>query len=44
MPQELLDRDGPETVRVTESEARAIGEGALRRIGYSAEDATIVVD
>jgi LDH2 family malate/lactate/ureidoglycolate dehydrogenase len=44
MAQELLDQDGPDTIRVTESEARAIGEGALRRIGYSAEDAAIVVD
>jgi LDH2 family malate/lactate/ureidoglycolate dehydrogenase len=44
MPQDLLDQDGPDTIRVTEAEARTIGEDALQRIGYSAEDAAIVVD
>ncbi len=40
----LLDTDQPDTVRLTEAEARAIGETAVQRIGYSAEDARIVVD
>ena len=40
----LLDIDQPDTVRLTEAEARAIGETAVQRIGYSAEDARIVVD
>lgn len=44
MAQDLLDADGPDTIRVTEQEARAVGEGALQRIGYTAEDAAIVVD
>lgn len=40
----LLDPDEPDTVRLTEAEARAIGETAVQRIGYSAADARIVVD
>lgn len=40
----LLDADEPESLRLTEAEARAIGESAVQRIGYSAEDARIVVD
>jgi len=40
----LLDADEPDTVRLTEAEARAIGETAVQRIGYTAEDARIVVD
>jgi LDH2 family malate/lactate/ureidoglycolate dehydrogenase len=42
--QNLLDADGPDSVRLTEAEARAIGETAVQRIGYTAEDARIVVD
>jgi len=42
--QDLLDQDTPDTIRVTEQQARDIGESALRRIGYSADDAAIVVD
>lgn len=40
----LLDADEPDTVRLTEAEARTIGETAVQRIGYTAEDARIVVD
>lgn len=40
----LLDPDEPDTVRLTIEEARAIGETAVQRIGYTAEDARIVVD
>lgn len=40
----LLDADEPDTIRLTESEACAIGETAVQRIGYTAEDARIVVD
>jgi LDH2 family malate/lactate/ureidoglycolate dehydrogenase len=43
-PTQLLDADEPDTIRLTEAEARAIGESAVQRIGYSAEDARIVVD
>src|SRR6187402_3554544 len=42
--QSRLDADEPDTVRLTEAEARAIGETAVQRIGYTAEDARIVVD
>ena len=40
----LLDADEPDTMRLSVAEARAIGETAVQRIGYSAEDARIVVD
>ncbi len=40
----LLDPDESDTVRLTIAEARAIGETAVQRIGYTAEDARIVVD
>ena len=40
----FLDADEPDTMRLTEAEARAIGETAVQRIGYTAEDAHIVVD
>jgi hypothetical protein len=39
-----IDADTPDTVRMSESEARALGEGALQRIGYPAEEARIIVD
>jgi LDH2 family malate/lactate/ureidoglycolate dehydrogenase len=44
MPQDRLDQDMPDTIRVSEAQAREIGESALRRIGYSVEEAKIVVD
>ena len=39
-----LDADTPDTVRMTPIEAHALGMQALRRIGYSDEDANIIVD
>ncbi len=41
---DLLDADLPDTVRLTVAEAVAMGERALTRVGYSGEDARIVVD
>ena len=41
---DFLDANESDTVRLTEADARAIGETAVQRIGYSAEDARIVVD
>lgn len=41
---ELLDRDSPDTVRLSIAEATAVGERALQRVGYSGEDARIIVD
>jgi LDH2 family malate/lactate/ureidoglycolate dehydrogenase len=43
-PQELLDTDSPDTVRLTVAEVVALGEHALTRVGYSGEDARIIVD
>lgn len=40
----FLDQDEADTARLTVEEARAIGETAVQRIGYTAEDARIVVD
>ncbi len=40
----LLDADTPDTVRMTPAEATELGMGALKRIGYSAEDAKIITD
>lgn len=42
MPLELLDKDSDETVRLSGAEAQALGEKALRSIGYNAEEATII--
>src|SRR5688572_2390548 len=39
-----LDVETPETVRLSVSEATALGERALTRVGYSGEDARIIVD
>jgi LDH2 family malate/lactate/ureidoglycolate dehydrogenase len=41
---ELLDADRPDTLRLTVAEAIELGETALKRVGYSGEDATIIVD
>ncbi|MGE5523071.1 MAG: Ldh family oxidoreductase [Rhodospirillaceae bacterium] len=41
---QLLDRDTPETVRLTPEEATRIGVSALLRLGYTEEEARIVVD
>ncbi len=40
----LLDADGPDTVRMAVAEARALGEAALRRIGFPADEAAITCD
>lgn len=42
--QQLLDADGPDTVRLTPAEATRLGEAALERLGYNGEDARIIVD
>src|ERR1700760_1664508 len=39
-----LDPDRPGATRLSVAEARALGEGALARVGYSDDDAGIVVD
>ena len=41
---DLLDADTPDTMRLAVAEATALGEAALKRIGYSAEEARIIVD
>ena len=40
----LLDQDEPDTVRLKPDEATRLGVSALQRLGYSEEDARIVVD
>ena len=40
----LLDPDTPDTVRLTPSQAADLGRRALERVGYSGEDAQIIVD
>jgi LDH2 family malate/lactate/ureidoglycolate dehydrogenase len=40
----LLDADSPDTVRLSVAEAAALGERVLTRVGYSGEDARIIVD
>lgn len=39
-----LDEDRPDSVRMSEAEATAVGMRALKALGYSEEDAKIVVD
>lgn len=39
-----IDVDTPDTVRLTVADAVEIGERALQRVGYSGEDAHIIVD
>jgi LDH2 family malate/lactate/ureidoglycolate dehydrogenase len=41
---EVLDPDTSDTVRLSVAEAVALGERALTRVGYSGEDAKIIVD
>ncbi|HEY0337243.1 MAG TPA: Ldh family oxidoreductase [Burkholderiales bacterium] len=41
---DLLDADRPDTVRLSVPDAVTIGERALQRVGYSGEDAHIIVD
>jgi len=40
----MLDADRPDGVRLSVAEARALGEAALRRIGYPADEAAIITD
>src|SRR3984957_1819424 len=40
----MLDPDRPDGVRLSVAEARILGETALRRIGYPADEATIITD
>jgi LDH2 family malate/lactate/ureidoglycolate dehydrogenase len=40
----MLDQDGADTVRMTVAAARALGESALQRIGYPADEAAIITD
>ena len=40
----MLDPDRPDGVRLSVAEARALGEATLRRIGYPADEATIITD
>ena len=40
----MLDPDRPDTVRLSVTDARALGEATLRRIGYPADDAAIITD
>jgi LDH2 family malate/lactate/ureidoglycolate dehydrogenase len=40
----MLDADQPDTVRLTPKRAAEIGARALERVGYSGEDARIIVD
>jgi LDH2 family malate/lactate/ureidoglycolate dehydrogenase len=39
-----LDPDRPEAVRLSVGDARALGEAALARFGYVADDARIITD
>lgn len=43
-PSALLDKDGPDTVRMSVAEADALGMRSLRALGFSEEDARITVD
>ena len=43
-PPGRLDVDTPDTIRMSVAEATALGEGALQRLGFSADEARIVVD
>src|SRR5580698_9934329 len=40
----MLDPDRPDTIRLTIAEAGELGESALHRIGYPADEAAIIVD
>jgi LDH2 family malate/lactate/ureidoglycolate dehydrogenase len=42
--QQLIDPDTPDTVRLSAAEAAALGERALSRVGYTGEEARIIVD
>ena len=40
----LLDPDTPDTVRLRVPQATALGAGALQRVGYTADEAAIIVE
>src|SRR5215469_16011630 len=40
----MLDANRPDTVRFSVAEAHALGEAALQRIGYPADEARIITD
>jgi LDH2 family malate/lactate/ureidoglycolate dehydrogenase len=40
----LLDSDGPDTIRLDVADARQLGEAALHRIGFPADEACIITD
>jgi LDH2 family malate/lactate/ureidoglycolate dehydrogenase len=40
----VLDQDGPDTIRLSEDDARQLGEATLRRIGYPGDEAAIITD
>jgi LDH2 family malate/lactate/ureidoglycolate dehydrogenase len=42
MTEKLLDADGEDTIRLSVNEAQALGEKALRSLGLTSEEATIV--
>jgi len=44
MLRNLLDEDRPDTIRLTETQARAVAMRALDRCGYDAAGATIITD
>ncbi len=39
-----LNEDGPDTVRMSASEAHDMGSQALRRIGFAEDDARVIMD
>ena len=41
---ELLDRDAPDTVRLTVTEAAAFGGRALQQLGFAEDEVHIIVD
>ena len=43
-PGDVLDQDTPDTIRLSVTEATALGEGALRRLGLPEDDVHIIVD
>src|ERR1700733_14363416 len=44
MSNSMLDADGPDTLRLSVTAARELGEAALQRIGYSGDEAAIITD
>jgi LDH2 family malate/lactate/ureidoglycolate dehydrogenase len=42
MTDKLLDTDHDETIRMSISDAHALGERALRSLGYSSDEATTI--